>query len=57
MIKEKLDYAKGLSDEELYEYVSEFCEDYDVELTDEQMVKVSQYIKKLYHTFCRGWRP
>ncbi len=50
MIKEKLDYAKGLSDEELYEYVSEFCEDYDVELTDEQMVKVSQYIKNASDT-------
>lgn len=45
-VKEELEVVKNMSDEELYEYTKEFCEKYNVELNDDQIRSVSEYLRK-----------
>ena len=45
-IKDKLETFKGMSDEEIYDFTKDFCERYRVELNDDQIRKVAEYIKK-----------
>ncbi len=45
-VRSKLDEIKNMSDEEIYEMTKEFCTKYRVELNDDQIRKVSEYVKK-----------
>ena len=44
-VKEKLDDVKLMSDDELFLYIKDFCVKYSVELDEEQMHKLAEYIK------------
>ena len=45
-VRSKLDEVKNMTDEEIYEMTKEFCTKYRVELNDDQIRKVSEYVKK-----------
>ena len=43
-VKEKLDDVKLMSDDELFLYIKDFCVKYSVELDEEQMHKLAEYV-------------